>query len=171
MTRHLFTDNCVVIGHYEFQRYAVDRLPIRPFVKSTIKVTPDFHMTAYLSQDGQEKLTVRQFVERFTMSIVSNIMVFRDHGFRPNEISINVGSDGSMQVTRGELGTYLFYVPATIPDKPVQLEILRCIRECCDMLDDGTLDPLSVQQAKAMNQYILKRAFLRRCPPEAESAE
>lgn len=170
VTRHLFTDNCVVIGHYEFQRFAVDRLPIRPFVKSTIKVTAGFQMTGYLSQDGQEELTVRQFVERFTMSVVANLMVLRDHGFRPNEISINVGSDGSMQVTKGELGTYLFYVPAPIPDKEVQLEILRCVGECCDMLDDGTLDPLSVMQAKAMNQYVLKRAFLRRCPPESDGA-
>jgi hypothetical protein len=155
IARHLFTENCVVIGHYEFQRYAVDRLPIRPFVKSTINVTPDFQMTGYLSQDKQERLSVRQFVERFTMSVVANLMVLRDHGFFPDEICINVGRDGSMQATQGKLGTYLFYVPAPIPDKEVQEEILRCIGECCDKMDDGTLDPFSTQQAKAMNEYML----------------
>lgn len=163
--RNLFTDNCVVIGHYEFQRYAVEQLPIRPFVKSTINPSPNFKCLEYLSQRG-EKLNVREFVERFTMSVVANLAVLRDHGFFPREISINVGSDGSMQVTKGRLGTYVFHVPAYIPDKEVQEEILRCVGQCCDQIDDGTLDPIALHQAKAMNQYILKRAFLRRCPPE-----
>lgn len=171
VTRHLFAENCIVLGHYEFQHYAVDRLRIRPLVRSTINVTSDLQMTGYLGPDGREKLTVRQFVERFTMAVVANLMVLRDHGFRPNEIRINVGRDGSMQVTQSELGNYLFYVPAPIPDKNVQLEIIRCINECCAMLENGTLDPLSVLQAKAMNQYIMKRAFLRRSPPEPNGAK
>lgn len=60
-------------------------------------------------------------------------------------------------------------MPASIPDQPVQLEIIRCVRECCRQLDEGTLDPFSLQQAKAINRYILNRALLRRCPPSDEA--
>ena len=101
-------------------------------------------LLGYLCQEG-ERINVRQFVERFTMAVVANLVVLRDHGFFPEEIKISVGSDGSLQIAKGPLGTYLFYVPASIPDKPVQLEILRCVRECCAQLDEGTLDPFSLQ--------------------------
>ena len=167
--QNMFNDNCVVIGHYEFQRYAVERQPIRPFVKSTINPSPNFKCLEYLSPQG-ERLNVRQFVERFTMSIVTNLAVLRDHGFLSGEITINVGSDGSLQVTKGRLGNYVMYQPGYIPDKEVQMEILRCVRECCTRFDEGTLDPFSLQQAKALNQYMLKCALLRRSPPGAEGA-
>jgi hypothetical protein len=164
---NLFSDNCVVIGHYEFQGYAVAQRPVKPLIKSTINPSPHFQCLGYLSPQG-ERLTVRQFVEHFTMAVMTNIVVLRDHGFLPREISVNVGSDGSMQVTNSDLGRYLLYQPASIPDKEVQHEVLRCLGECCKQLDDGTIDAFSLQQAKAMNQYILKRAFLRRSPPESE---
>jgi hypothetical protein len=167
--RNLFTDTCVVIGHYEFLRHVVERLPIKPFVNSTIDPSADLECREYLSPQG-ERLTLRQFVERFTMSVVTNMVVVRDHGFRPGEITITVGKDGSLVATKGCLGTYVLLQPGFIPDSEVQQEILRCVGECCKQHDRGTLDPVSLHQAKAMNQYILKRAFLRRFPPPPDQS-
>lgn len=165
--QHLFDENCVLIGHYEFQRYAIERQPIKPLVKSTIETLPTFQCIEYMSPQG-DILNVRQFVERFTMSVVTNIAVLRDHGYRPDEISVNVGSDGSLQIGRNSTASHVLHQPAHIPDKEVQQEILRCLSECCEKFESGTFDPFALHQAKALNQYILKRAFLRWVQPAGE---
>ena len=161
----LDSDAFAIIGHYEYQFYALEQRAFRPLARSQLEPRADFQVISYVSPGG-EPLTVAQFVEHFTMSIAANLFALRDHGYLSREITINVGSDGSMQVGEGYLGTQLFMSPASIPDKPVQEEILRCVAEVCEKLDDGALDPISVQQAKALNAYILKRAFMKRYLPQ-----
>jgi hypothetical protein len=158
-------DSFALVGHYEYQFYALDKHPFRPLVPSTLEPRPEFKIVTYLSPDGRP-LTVARFVEHFTMSIAANLFALRDHGFQPSEISINVGSDGSAQITKGPLGTQVMVCPAAIPDEPVQHEIIRCVGEVTKQMENGTLDPIAVQQAKATNAYVLKRAFMKQFLPK-----
>lgn len=151
---------CAVVGQYEFQSYALDRLPTRPLVATNFQPTSDLVILSYRSPEG-ESLTVPQFIEHFTMSIMANVFALIDHGFLESEISVTVGNDGSCQIGEGEPGTQLFISPARIEDDVVRDEILRCVTEAWERMITGQLDPIAVAQAKARNRYATKRAIMR----------
>lgn len=90
-------DSFAVVGHYEYQFFAIDKYPFRPLVRSTLEAKPEFRIITYIAPDGAP-LTVQAFVEHFTMSIAANVLALRDHGFLPSEIKVSVGSDGSLQI-------------------------------------------------------------------------
>ena len=95
------------------------------------------------------------------MSIFTNWLILRDEGFLPVEIKVNVGGDGSCQWTQGSRKSLLLRCPASIPDKEIQIEVIECLRSALQLYEDNAADPIAILQAKAKNNYILKRAIVR----------
>jgi hypothetical protein len=89
-------------------------------------------------------------------------MAMRDEGFLPQEIAVSVGSVGSVQWSKDPERGILSFCPASIPDTPIQNEILRCVKSALDAFQNGTLPILGVQQAKALHRYVFKRGVVRR---------
>jgi hypothetical protein len=95
------------------------------------------------------------------MSIFTNCLILRDEGFLSTEIKVNVGGDGSCQWTQGALKTLLMRCPASIPDKEIQVEIIECLHSALQLYEENAADPIAILQAKAKNNYFLKRAIVR----------
>lgn len=150
-----------VVGDWEFQKFVLSGRPFTPLVEAEVPKGIDFKVTQYLSQHG-ELISHKRFIEEFTMSIICGVMALRDEGFLPQEIAVSVGSDGSAQWTTDPERRVVFICPASIPDLPIQHEILRCLKSTIDALEEGTLPTLGVQQAKALHRYVFKRGAVRR---------
>jgi hypothetical protein len=150
-----------VVGDWEFQKFVLSRRPFTPLVEAEVPRGIDFEIRQYLSQRG-EPISHKRFIEEFTMSIICGVMALRDEGFLSREIAVSVGSDGSTQRTTDPERRIVFISPASIPDLPIQHEILRCVKSALDALEEGTLPTLGVQQAKAMHRYIFRRGVVRR---------
>jgi hypothetical protein len=150
-----------VVGDWEFQKFILSGRPFTPLVEAEVPKGIKFEVQQYLSQGG-EPISHKRFIEEFTMSIMCGVIAFRDEGFLPEEIAVSVGSDGSVQWTNDPERKIVFISPASIPDLAIQHEILRCIRSAIDALQQGTLPPLGVQQAKALHRYVFKRGVVRR---------
>lgn len=150
-----------IIGTYEFQFYVLDKSNYRSLVEVDEEKIQDVTKTKYLSPYG-EPLTVKRFIEEFTMSVFTNWVVLRDEGFLPKDIKLSVGSDGSLQHAANEAGGILLHCPASIPEEATQKEIIRCLAAAIKLYEANATDTIAVMQAKAKNNYILKRAFVRR---------
>jgi hypothetical protein len=153
--------NVFVVGDWEFQKFVLSGRPFTPLVEAEVPKGIDFRVSQYLSQLG-EPISHKRFIEEFTMSIMCGVMALRDEGFLPQEIAVSVGADGSVQWTTDLERRILFICPASIPDIPIQHEILRCVKSALDALQVGTLPALGVQQAKALHRYVFKRGTARR---------
>lgn len=152
--------NVLVVGDWEFQKFVLSGRPFTPLVEAEVPKNIDFEIRQYLSQFG-EPISHKRFIEEFTMSIICGVSALRDEGFLPHEIAVSVGADGSVQRSTDPDRKILFVCPASIPDVPIQNEIMRCVKFAIGALLDGTLPPLSVQQAKALHRYIFKRGVIR----------
>jgi hypothetical protein len=106
-------------------------------------------------------LNVKQFIEAFAASILTNCLVLREEGFLPREIKVNVGADGSMQHASSPQRSLIMHCPASIPDKEVQVEIMRCLGEALERLESYDAGGIALMQAKAKNNYVLKRSIIR----------
>ena len=113
----------------------------------------------FISQQDK-KLTNKKFIEEFTASIFTNILILRDEGFLLNDMSVNVGSDGSMQWEKNEKGSILLRCPAIIPNNEIQKEILRCLTIVTSAYENNSIDEIALLQAKAKNNYTFKRALV-----------
>ena len=151
----------LVIGDWEFQKFVLSRRPFTPLIEAEVPKGVDFEIVQYLSHLG-ERISHKRFIEEFTMSIMCGVMALRDEGFLPEEIAVSVGSDGSTQRTTDPARPIVFLCPASIPDVPIQNEIIRCVKCAVDALEKGSLPPLGVQQAKALHRYVFKRGIVRR---------
>lgn len=160
----------VIIGDWEYQKFVVQDRPFTPLVEAEVPRNVAFELSQYLSQRG-EPISHKRFIEEFTMAIVVGVMALRDEGFLPQEIAVNVGSDGSMQRTVTQENQILFWSPAPIPDSAIQDEILRCVGVALTGLQEGTLPALGVQQAKAMHKYIFKRGAVRQMLQDKNQGE
>ncbi|MBI5055324.1 MAG: hypothetical protein HZB61_01720 [Nitrospirae bacterium] len=150
----------VLIGTYEFQFYILEKKRRRSLVKVNETIINSAKYTKYFSPI-EEPLSTTEFIEDFTMSVFVNWLILRDEGFLPNEIKISVGGDGSLQIGLSDIGRIMLHCPAAIPEKIVQTEIIRCLSIAINHSETNTIDPIAVLQAKANNNYILKRAFVR----------
>jgi hypothetical protein len=148
-----------IIGSYEATSYILEKRGYRNLVEAN-DLSKEQIETQYLSQIA-EPLSVKRFIEEFTMSVFTNWLILRDEGFLPKEITLSVGSDGSLQHGANEAGGILLHCPATIPEDVVQKEIIRCLAAAIHLYEDNKIDPIAVLQAKAKNNYVLKRAFVR----------
>lgn len=150
----------VLIGGYEFMTYSIEKFSYRPLVEGNTEGIQDD--LGFLDQTGAS-VSTKHFVEMFTASIFINYLILREEGYQKEEIEINVGSDGSLQMAKNDIiGANLFRCPAIIPYKEVQTEIIRCLNRVIELFDLNELDSITLLQAKARNRYIHKRAFLRR---------
>lgn len=150
-----------IIGTYEFQFYVLEKSNHRSLVEVEDDKIGGVTKTKYLSQYG-EPLTVKRFIEEFTMSVFTNWVILRDEGFLPRDIKLSVGSDGSLQHGANANGGILLHCPALIPDEATQKEIIRCLAAAIKLYESNASDSIAVLQAKAKNNYILKRAFVRK---------
>lgn len=150
----------VLIGTYEFQFYILEKRRCRTLIEVNEKIIDTIKFTKYISPTG-EPLSAKAFIEDFTTSVFVNRLILRDEGFLPSEIKINVGRDGSLQHGLSEIGSILLHCPAVIPEQIVQEEIIRCLSTAVNLSETNAIDPIAVLQAKAKNNYILKRAFVR----------
>ena len=156
-----------VVGGYEYQFHILHKVAPRPLLKRAdidLEIPENF---CFLSKSG-ERLSVREFITYFTTAVFVNCIVLRDEGYLPEELRINVGSDGSLQQGKREGANVLLHSPATIPYQHVQEKILDCLRELLERHEAETLDPIALMQAKALEGYILKRAMIRNVLQETE---
>jgi hypothetical protein len=151
----------VIVGHYEFLGYAVTRRAQKPVADVCMENIADAENDRFVAPNG-DIIGAKEFIERFVAAVFTNVAALRDEGFREEDITISVGSDGSLQQASGPRGASLLFSPACSVQESVQQEIRRCLREALSKWENGTLDPLAVRQAKARNRYVLKRAFLRK---------
>lgn len=93
--------------------------------------------------------------------IVTNCLILREEGFLACEISIIVGSDGSMQHAKSPERSVVMYCPATIPHREIQLAVLKCLERVLKRLDADEAAGLAVMQAKAKHDYVFKRTMVR----------
>lgn len=148
-----------LIGAYEFHSFILQKQPHRPLIEPDGKFPANDR--SFLSPWGQP-LSTRRFIEEFTMSVFTSWLLLRDEGFLTNEISMNVGKDGSLQWTTGKRRpNVLLHSPAAIDEDEIQKEIIRCLAEAAKSYERNSLDPVAVLQSKAKNNYILKRAIVR----------
>ncbi len=150
-----------VVGDWEFQKFVISGRPFTPLIEANVPTDVNFEIRQYLSQRG-EPISHKRFIEEFTMSIMCGVMAFRDEGFLPEELSVSVGADGSIQWTTDPDRKVAFICPASIPDLSIQHEILRCVKLAIGALFEGSLPVLGVQQAKALHRYVFKRGVVRR---------
>jgi hypothetical protein len=156
-----------VIGSYEFQTYVLDRSRRRPLIEAK-NVKIEKYRDPYSASPWGEPLDAKQFVEEFTAAVFTHCLILRDEGFLPDEIRINVGSDGSMQTTVGSHKGILLHNPAHIPDPDIQKEIIALLGSALTMHENNLLDPIAVLQAKAKNHYFAERAIVRHSLKETE---
>jgi hypothetical protein len=150
-----------IIGHYEFQSYVLEKIKYHPLIKTDIDesaIKDDFQ---YFSPSGKP-LSVKRFVEEFTMTIFSHYITLREEGFLKEEIGITVGKDGSLQIGSNIYNNFMFHSPAIIPHQFIVDEIIRCLQKAKELYEKNELDPIAVLQAKAKNRYIFNRAILRK---------
>jgi hypothetical protein len=149
-----------IIGSYEYQLYILEKSNYRCLVEPN-NLSQNYHNPYCLSPLG-EPLDVKRFIEEFTMSVFANWLILREEGFLPKEIKLSVGGDGSLQWTSREAGNVVLHSPAIIPEDEIQKQIIECLISAVHLYEDNLADPVAILQAKAKNNYILKRAIVRR---------
>ncbi len=152
-------DQFVLIGTYEYLAHVLNR-GSEPLIEAQ-GVDWDLYPNPYSRSPSGESLSVKRFVEEFTASILTNCLILREEGFLAKEIKINVGADGSMQHALSPERSLLMHSPANIPHTEVQLAIIRCLGAVLERLDVDNACGVAVMQAKAKNNYVLKRAMIR----------
>lgn len=157
----IFGDKLIVlIGNYEFQKFILEKFSYRPLVEANLA---DITNSVTFLDKQKNPIDTKKFIEYFSTTVFCNYMAFREENYLQEEIRLNVGSDGSMQIGQSETkGKYLLHSPAIIKDPKIQLEIIRCLYETVTLFEKNKLDPIALLQAKARNSYISNRAILRR---------
>lgn len=157
----IFSDKQIaIIGDYEYQKYILEKISYRPLIE--VKLDGISNETFFTDKLGKP-ISTKMFIEQFTMSVVSNYMVLREENYLSQEIKINVGKDGSMQIGESEVnGNNVLHCPATINEEAIQFEVGRCINDALILFENNKLDPIAILQAKAKNYFTQKRAVIRK---------
>lgn len=150
----------ILIGNYEFQNYILEKYSYKPIVNAELGKLND--VISFRDRNGKP-ISTKRFVELFSMSIFCNYLSLREENYQSNEIKVNVGKDGSMQIGESKInGNCLMHTPAVIENKSVQLEVIRCVNECVQLFENNKIDTIALLQAKARNNYINNRALIRK---------
>jgi hypothetical protein len=150
----------VLIGKYEYQNYILEKFAFKSLVNAELGELND--EVSFRDRQGNP-ITTKRFVELFSMSIFCNYLALREENYLSNEIKVNVGKDGSMQIGESQVnGNILLHTPAIIKNKVVQIEIIRCVNECVRLFENNKIDAIALLQAKARNNYINNRALIRK---------
>lgn len=156
-----------IIGGYEYQAFILEK-QARHSLADIRKHVLDIR-TGYSLVTG-EAVPAGRIIEDFVAAVLTNCVALRDEGFLPKDIRINVGKDGSLQIASNGKTTVLLHSPAILPNKIIQKEILRCLRQVLERHEANDLDPIAVMQAKATHSYIIVRALIRRALRDANDA-
>jgi len=152
-------ESFAIVGGYEFLLYILDKSNHRCLVDAS-DIEVDKYRSPYCFSPAGEPLDVKVFVEEFTMSIFTNCVILREEGFLPEEVKVSVGGDGSLQWTSPPR-SFLMHSPALIPDKEIQMKVIKCLSTALSLYETNAADPIAILQAKAKNCYFLKRAIVR----------
>lgn len=149
----------VIVGDYEYQKYFLEKVSYKPIVEAILGSLRND--VAFTDQQGNP-ITTKKFIELFSMTVFSNYMVLREENFQSQEIKINIGQDGSMQIGENEInGKYLFHCPAIIKDKAVQQLVIECLDKAIHQYENNQLDTIALLQTKARTHYVKNRAIIR----------
>jgi hypothetical protein len=118
-------DPFVLIGTYEYLTHVLIRQPQQLIEARGLKW--ERYPQPYSLSPYGEPLSAKQFIEAFAASVLTNCLILREEGFLAREIKVNVGADGSMQHASSPERSLVMHCPATIPDKEIQVEIIRCL--------------------------------------------
>jgi len=148
-----------IIGDHEYQRFLVENGSLRPLVPVSLPQDTD---DRFLAPAGHS-ISAQRFVEEFSGAVVVGYIALREEGFLQSEITVSVGSDGSLQEGQrsGGKGRALLFSPAAIANPFIRHEIIRCAQLAIDSYESDTLEPLGLAQAKAMHRSVYKRAAAR----------
>lgn len=133
---------------------------INPFesLELSEEITKGQH--SFYSQRGEE-ITVAQFIEQFAKSVFCNYLVFISEGLGKNEISVNIGSDGSLVVGSVKEEKFVLQVPAIIKNKDLQCTIIKVLEEIIGLFHAKKLDFKLVEHAKTNNGYYYKKTAIK----------
>lgn len=149
----------VIVGDYEYQKYFLEKIGYKPIVEASLGNLKN--EIAFIDQLG-DPITIKKFIELFSMSVFSNYMVLREENFQSQEIDINVGKDGSLQIGENDNnGRYLFHCPAIIEDKNVQKLVIDCLKKAIYQYENNQLDTIALLQLKARTNYVKNRSIVR----------
>lgn len=149
-----------LVGHYEFQNYVLDKINYNPLIEVESKKFMFNKEYSFRSPSGKN-IPPRLFIEYFATSIITNYIALRDEGYLEEEIHINVGHDGSMQIGQNEDGRILLFSPAMIPDDDIIEEVIYYAEILKTKYENNELNPIALLQSKARNRHLFKRAFIR----------
>ena len=158
--RDAFERTIIVIGDYEYQSYILDKEKRRYVVgdpSTFAKYDKGDKEPLYGPHEWHGMLQTSEFIPTFVEEILINYIVLRESGIRKREITISVGSDGSMQFGGGKLAI----CPAMIPEKWIQRVIIANLRRAVRLYESGTIDEIALMQAKVLNRYNEKKAMLK----------
>lgn len=145
----------LVIGDYEYQSYILDTEK-RRYIANTPRFYElyDIDKTKPYYHPWFGELSISEFIITFSEQVLINYIILRENSFKKEQIKINVGSDGSLQVA-GEIMMSCF---AKIEDKKIQLAIMDNLELALQKYEKGIIDDIALEQAKVLNRYQQKIA-------------
>lgn len=149
-----------LLKNVKFNPHVVDFQNVNPFEVDDLPNELKEKEIGYRSQIG-EKISLNEFIKQFSLSVFCNFLVLRSERFEENDISINVGSDGSMIVGKNEKGQIVFHVPASIQNKTLQKHIISKIEATINLYNNYKLEYEIVEAAKENNKYYFKKSQVR----------
>jgi len=105
----------------------------------------------YYSQLGKQ-ISIKEFIRDFSLATFSNYLVFRELGYPPNKMKINIGRDGSM-IRLEDVKRLLSTVPATIKEKFVQQLIMVCVNDMITLFEKNQLVEDLIIEAKQKHPF------------------
>jgi len=155
----VFGKPLIIIGDYEYQSYVLDKEK-RRYIVGDPAIFREFDKSDKEPLFGPHAwhgvVRTSEFIPIFVEQVFINYILLREKGISKEEIKINVGSDGSMQIG----GSIIFMCPAIIIDKKVQEIILENIKKAVVMYENGKIDAIALLQAKVKNRFNEKKAFI-----------
>lgn len=156
----LFGKNLIIFGDYEYQSFILDKKKRRFIVGEPNKFSQydeGDKEPLYGPHDWHGTLRTSEFIPTFVEQILINYIILRESGVPRDKISINVGSDGSMQMGNAKL----MFCPAPIPDKKIQKVIIENLHKAIELYESGSIDEIGLMQAKVLNRYNEKKAMMK----------
>ncbi|RYM33299.1 hypothetical protein ERX46_10160 [Brumimicrobium glaciale] len=112
-----------LLKEVKFTPFIIDYQNKNPFESLALTKELNKYKSDFRSQRG-EKICLKEFIKQFTLSVFSNYLVLRSEDFSENDISINIGNDGSMAIGDNKNGKIVLHVPAMIREKNIQKLII-----------------------------------------------
>lgn len=123
--------------------------------KSLNKINQEFY-----SQEG-ELISLKDFIRRFTLSVLTNYLVFKSEGFEDKNIIMNVGSEGASIIGEDERGSFLLHTPAMLKSNEIQKFMIKIIDSTISKYKFKQLKVDIVKEALDRNRYVKKKQHIK----------